>query len=352
MPTDSNADLPLHTILEQLVRPARTLKDSWERQTLLESAARDLIARGRAQDVVQLALSVADAHQLDSYVSDTCANVLQWASWERYDAYITQRTLALAERGRFAFSFAMSDMVANQKPAPFFIGAFMPKSGGTYISSILKRSFGYNTDVYYIFGGDVDNMISPARASVLAVTGGVHNHSHVSPSAWNLSILRQLRVPVWIHIRDPRDAFLSLLHMTEKERERGGPEAEAFYMNLESEIGPASPASSLGLLATRLYTGFELYCNWVSRWLGYDYGPKLLTQHADLAHDELAFFRTAATALGIDAMAIDAPPKTYADTRFFKGTNGRWKTELEAPLVARMRETMARLGLLEVFAEG
>lgn len=61
------------------------------------------------------------------------------------------------------------------------------------------------------------------------------------------------------------------------------------------------------------------------------------------------FFELAARTLGLPAGPMSFPPRDYQGARFFKGTNGRWRTVLDAAFGERMTEHMRTSGLLDEF---
>lgn len=77
----------------------------------------------------------------------------------------------------------------------------MPKSAGTFISSVLSENNIPNYDGHLI-GGPGNNYLSPARLLVMSALGFSVTHSHVSPSLFNLAtILGSPVQKIWIHLR-------------------------------------------------------------------------------------------------------------------------------------------------------
>lgn len=77
----------------------------------------------------------------------------------------------------------------------------MPKSAGTFLSSVLANNNIPNYDGHLI-GNPTLNFLSPARLQAMSVLGLSVTHSHVNPSFFNLaSILGSPVQGIWIHLR-------------------------------------------------------------------------------------------------------------------------------------------------------
>jgi hypothetical protein len=86
----------------------------------------------------------------------------------------------------------------------------MPKSASTYITDTLIRGLGAKR-IFITVGVFPDDLILFDRIQTLA--GGCQvAQQHFGPSRTNLAYLKKFRVPLILHVRDPRSVILSWTH--------------------------------------------------------------------------------------------------------------------------------------------
>jgi len=341
-------------IIAEILRPAGDCETRssavWHICERLRTVCLDLIAQGRSNDAAVVAVEIADQTKGNAWISNTAADIVQWSNWQVCDPTLVSKSLTLAQAGQFAWCMELDKLDISRRKLPFFIAALMPKSGGTYIANVLNVGYGYRTDIYYSFGDANDNFISEERVEGLLQAGGVFNHTHISPNTWNFKTIKKTQAPFWLHVRDPRDAYFSLINMVRKEKTRDGASTEAFYRSINAAIGVASAAETLTntQLALLLYENFERYCSFLERWLCFDYSRKLVTSHAMLLDNEDQFFSLVADFVGLQRQSNVTVEKDYETSRFDRGTNGRWQSEFSKPLQERMEKRMESSGLVEL----
>lgn len=217
-----------------------------------------------------------------------------------------------------------------QDPAlgPSVLISSLPKSGSIYQLNLFQKGLGYaarNVSPGYFPHDHLDwtRLRDAAR-------GGVIAQSHFDASPLNLQALRLLQPRVQVHLRDPRQATLSMAHhlrrFWELYRDPG--------VMLCVEPAPAPALYDLDFTA-QLDWMLDHYLpgciRWIGEWLAVADGPPagvevLLTSFDDMVRDEPAFARRTLEFFGIPEAKFNRPAleKTMA-VHFRKGEADEWK---------------------------
>jgi hypothetical protein len=314
----------------------------------------ELIKESPRDVALEKILSIATEAQFSPAVQSSCEQAMLWLSAGMYDPIITPAIIEMSERSSFALSDHLEAFLPNDR-APFFLSAFMPKSGGTFISQVLKRECRYNTEIGIFVGstsGDRYNYLLRAKLPIFRHFGGVFNHAHLDPNSWNQSAIRDSGLPFWLHLRDPRDSLLSAVNMIDKEHLRKDDVSGKYYQNLKQDFDGDMIIASLDQRAKSLIGGFEDYCAWISGWMAFAYDRKLVTYHQQLQADPEGLSALVNDRLGLklapDSFRI-SPNDDYKSSRFHIGTNGRWAKEFEPSLCDTLLDIMKRHRLDTIF---
>lgn len=266
------------------------------------------------------------------------SELLSWTTPGRYDKTTFYSVMATAERSRFAlFEYLKSRFAAGN---PFFISAYLPKSGGTFLSALLREKYNYRSDIFYAYGSAGTNYLIPARVDVLKAVGGEFNHLHLGANSWNEYILKKFEVPLWVHLRDPRDSFFSALSMMLRENERDTADSRQYLHDLRAQYGPDITSQNINTRARLYIHTLDSYCSWSRYWIDFEYPRKTITYHRELA-DMKAFRQKISRCFGITADAVSTEGHSalsYKVHRFNAGVNGLWRTSLDKDVVDTMQE--------------
>jgi hypothetical protein len=270
------------------------------------------------------------------------SELLPWTTPGQCDQRTFYSLMATAERSRFAlFQYLKSRFSAGN---PFFISAYLPKSGGTFLSALLRDKYNYRSDIFYAYGSADTNYLIPARVEVLKAVGGEFNHLHLGANSWNEHILGKFEVPLWVHLRDPRDAFFSALSMMLRESERDTSDSRQYLDDLRAQYGSDILSQNINTRARRYISMLDSYCSWSKYWMDFEYSRKTITYHRELA-DISTFRKKINRFLGIKADPISTEgfsALSYKAHRFNVGVNGLWQTSLDIDVVDTMQEIYER----------
>jgi hypothetical protein len=266
------------------------------------------------------------------------SELLSWTTPGQYDKATFYSVMATAERSRFAlFEYLKSRFSAGN---PFFISAYLPKSGGTFLSALLREEYHYRSDIFYAYGSAGTNYLIPARVEVLKAVGGEFNHLHLGANSWNQFILKRFEIPLWVHLRDPRDAFFSALSMMLRENERDTADSRQYLDDLRAQYGPGIFSPDINTRARLYIHMLDSYCSWSKYWMDFEYPGKTITYHRELASIP-AFREKISRCFGITADAISTQGHSalsYKAHRFNTGVNGLWQTSLDKDVIDTMQE--------------
>jgi hypothetical protein len=287
-------------------------------------------------------ISAAEATAFHQDFQLMFSELLSWTTPGQYDKRTFYSVMATAERSRFAlFQYLKGRFSAGN---PFFISAFLPKSGGTFLSALLRDKYNYRSDIFYTYGSAGTNYLIPARVEVLKAVGGEFNHLHLGANSWNEHIVEKFEVPLWVHLRDPRDSFFSALSMMLRENERDTADSRQYLDDLRAQYGPDIFSQNINTRARLYIHMLESYCSWSKYWMDFEYPRKTITYHRELANIS-AFRKKINRCFGLKVDSISTKGQSalsYKAHRFNTGVNGLWQTSLNIDVVDRMQEIYKR----------
>ncbi len=251
---------------------------------------------------------------------------------EQYAHAAEQLRLSQAESGP-------SETEAERGPSIFI--STLPKTGSIYLLNTLSRGLQYrpfNVSLGY-FPHDLLDWPRLQAAS----RGGMISQTHIDASPANLQILELVQPKVQVHLRDPRQAMLSMTHHLRRLWEDSAdlatmlcvqprPQREFFDRPLEGQIDwmieHYLPHSS----------------QWIDDWLQViDSGATglsvLLTTFEELIQNEAAFLERSISFFGISSQAFVVPKveKSMA-VHFRQGKPDEWKQIFTAEQRRRARQ--------------
>lgn len=266
------------------------------------------------------------------------SELLSWTTPGQCDNRTFYSVMAAADRSRFAlFQYLKSRSSTGN---PFFISAYLPKSGGTFLSALLRDKYSYRSDIFYVYGSADTNYLIPARVEALKAVGGAFNHLHLGANSWNKHIIEKFEVPLWVHLRDPRDSFFSALSMMLRENERDTADSRQYLYDLRVQYGADIFSENINTRAKLYMHMLESYCSWSKYWIDFEYSKKIITYHRELTNIS-AFRKKIDRCFGIKGDSSSSKKKsalTYKAHRFNKGINGLWQTSLDTDVVDRVQE--------------
>jgi hypothetical protein len=328
------------------------LDDVWRICDEAKLRAIELIAAGRNQEAVSTAIEIVSKYESNSWSENLAAEIIQWANYGPGDLLNTSRSLRFADSGILGF---VNELAAYESRSEgrgkFFIAATMPKSAGTYIFKRLLSTDAYETAPTFLFGSATDNYISESRIRFVKNIKGICSHTHIAPNIHNKSIISNYSIPLWIHFRDPRDCFLSFLHMIKKEKARNDIDSDIFYKMKVAQNLDLDRISfySYDELFQIFIEEFNYYCFWLEKWLNFNHDNLFVSNHQDLVEDEDKLIRDLSRFLSFEVTTIADAVKDYKDTRFNIGTNGRWKSDFSVVVKDEMWSILERYALDKKF---
>jgi hypothetical protein len=339
------SNMHLDTIAEFLRNPLQIIARNSEPKAtnnLIESIKAWVLGEIEAKrDISALRNTLITAAETTAFHQDfqlMFSELLSWTTPGQFDKKIFYSVMASAERSRFALFQYLKNHFSSGNP--FFVSAFLPKSGGTFLSALLKDKYNYRSDIFYAYGSADSNYLIPGRVEVLKAVGGEFNHLHLGANAWNEHIVEKFEVPLWVHLRDPRDSFFSALSMMLRENERDTDDSRRYLDELRTQYGPDIFSQNINTRARLYIHMLESYCSWAKYWIDFEYPKKTITYHRELANIS-AFRKKINRCFGIKAGPISTKRQTalsYKAHRFNSGVNGVWKSSLDIDVVKRMQK--------------
>lgn len=162
---------------------------------------------------------------------------------------------SLIEHVAWATMFSANQARAMSRGVPAMIIASQPKSASASVSYFLSEHLDCLV-ARCSFPGNMGAVVVPAWAKALG-HGGAVTHEHFPASADNLAALAKAGVSrIAVQVRDPRQAFVSLIHHTLKDRRERG------------LAGGEPPGSNLDAAAEEfLQDHYVAMIRWVSEWV-------------------------------------------------------------------------------------
>lgn len=271
----------------------------------------------------------------DTNLNNVLANLSCWLCGHTNDILDIERSMYFAKISIQCFDQYLSNLVATKTDhLGFVIPIMQPKSGGTFIFSILHKQIGYHNQIFYAFGDSSHAMFSIDRLMVVAKYGHVLSHHHPKPNYHNLSVLKKANIPIWIHLRDPRDAFFSFLNMYLNAKDKFRKQFDTKFVynnNTNTDFWPTvDTIYDRNFLAQETMWMMDWYCDWIRGWLDFEYERKIITQYNELQSDEMGFLsKVVCDILGnSNTKPIQIPNKNFINHRFVSGKSGLWRNSL------------------------
>jgi Sulfotransferase domain len=296
--------------MRSLVRPVVRRVMPWRRTIReLQAALADASARNRDRE--------AELAVVRNYIADLEARI--GAGLVREEELRTQLTVALDQLARFV-----------RPPIATNVYIFtLPKSGSVYLVNLLHKGLGCairSASLGYFPRDLLDwNKMEELRPGNNVV------QAHLDASPANLQILRAFRPRFQVHLRDPRQAMLSMTHhLVRHWRETPG-------KNILLQVEPTPPPAFYDCpLTAQIDWMIENYLpgcfRWMREWLDViesgEFGPDLLlTTYEEFVRDEAGFVRQVLRFFGIPEERYEAPAmeRTMA-VHFRQGTPDEWKS--------------------------
>ena len=209
---------------------------------------------------------------------------------------------------------------------PSIITASLPKSGTVYLSNLMREGLRYAAEMvsHGYFPVDLIDWKKLVEHRAGAVVS-----SHLDPSPTNLKFLAHFQPRIHVHIRDPRQAALSMAHHLAKyQREK--------YVGYDIQTEPAPPPEFhewplAGQIDWMLAEYLPNCVTWIGDWLAIlDSGVRgidiLLTTYEEMLADERGLIQRILAFFGVPESAYTWPtvPKTMA-AHFRQGTPDEWR---------------------------
>lgn len=238
-----------------------------------------------------------------------------------------QHRHAVDQHRQAAEQIALLTAEPDPSRGPSIVLSTLPKSGSIYLLSVLERGLNYkafNVSLGY-FPHDLIDWVRLRTAS----RGGAITQSHFDASPANLQILRTVQPRVQVHLRDPRQATLSMMHHVLRLWATSDrlsilaldpvPPIEFFDCPFESQID-------------WMIDHYLPSCvGWIEKWLEViDRGDSgltiLLSTFEEMIRDESTFLQRTLEFFGIAASRFQNPNmKKSLATHFRQGTADEWQ---------------------------
>lgn len=269
----------------------------------------------------QLAAAQAEIGDLAFKLAGTTA-----AAEELMRQLAAARTDEAAARGELA---AIRGPARNDLPS--ILSVTLPKSGTVFLTALFHAGLGHQVAPVSLTYFPKD-LLDWTKLEDMR-RGGIAVPSHIDASPANLQYLTAYAQPVHLHLRDPRQATLSMTHHMARYQKKFGPTHGA-----PLQLCPTTPptfhewplAEQIGWMIANYLPSCV---TWVRDWLAvYDAPggppfPILLTTFEEMIRDEAAVIRRILDFFGIPAERFTRPPvaKTM-DSHFRQGTPDEWRS--------------------------
>lgn len=274
-------------------------------------------------------------HPNNADLSNILTNLSCWLCGHTNDVLDIERSVYMASISIDNFEQYLSNVTNNKNyHLNFVVPIMQPKSGGTFIFNVLHSQIGYYNQIFYAFGDASHAMFSMERLAVVAKYGHVLLHNHPKPNFHNISVIKKLGIPIWIHIRDPRDAFFSFVNMYMNAKDRFKKHFDTTFVYNNDANTDFWPSSDLlydkNILAQQTMWMMDWYCNWLNGWLDLDYSNKIITRYEELQNNEMKFLlKINQDVLGNEPKTdLYIPSKNFTKHRFVAGKKAMWRKHL------------------------
>lgn len=148
---------------------------------------------------------------------------------------------------------------------------------------------------------------------------------HFDCSHQNIQVIEQLKMPVIVHIRDPRDSLLSWIYHSKKLIKKGQ----------EVQLLRNTPKPPIALFDETLAEIIDWHldnylpsqCRWISEWKKYAESNPLIKiqEFCELKENPLQYIASICEFIGTNEETIPAPPNPEDGVHFRKGLVDEWK---------------------------
>lgn len=212
------------------------------------------------------------------------------------------------------------------RQTPSILFNTLPRSASIFITTalrlMLQREFLMVAEI-----DSADNAILPLAAACFA-QGGVVSQAHLPATPHNLAVMNACLDRLVIHVRDPRQAVLSLVYLFRRQQ-AAGPDRIRFQPPLPPDYLERSLAEQIDWNLTHYY---PVLIRWIEGWLdvreqgGFD-GQLLFTRYEDFHADAEGFYRQLLDFYGLTPLSREivgyTPPEGYLNFR--KGDPAEWR---------------------------
>lgn len=269
-------------------------------------------------------------YSIDSYFF--AAKIFCWLSSKTESIEDIYQGLEYSEKSKNLFNKYYNKHIDNN--LNFILPITLPKSGGTFIFNFLNNSVGYSKNFIYAYGTESAPYLCEHRTEHVYKNGGTILHNHLKYNKHNVSIIKKLNLPIWIHIRDPRDAYFSFLNMYIK-----GDDIFRKKVNKAFAVNENYEYNFIDDIAIDFIGMLNYYCEFIKTWTDLEHETRYITYYSDFQDDNVMFCKALCQKiLKIDQIEnINMPEKNWKN-RFFKGKDGQWIERLNPSTINKINK--------------
>lgn len=290
---------------------------------------------------------------IDEYVNKSnskqayllAANVYCWCSSKTLNMDHIEKGLYFSKLSQGEFRSYYYQKFQDTK-LNFVLPITLPKSGGTYIFNFLHKNIGYS-DVYnYVFGAPSCTYLCKYRTKIISEIGGTLLHNHLLYKQHNIDIIKKLNLPIWIHIRDPRDSYFSFLNMYTKSNN------DSFVKNTNKTFNQDFKNKSRDYMAKNCLGMLRFYCEFIKYWFEFQHINKTITFYKDFQNNNQKFLEL----LCSDILKIEIDnkieiPKKDWNNRFYRGIDKQWYKFLDTESIRAIEDVYDEYSIDYIFDE-
>lgn len=290
---------------------------------------------------------------IDEYVNKSnseqayllAANVYCWCSSKTSNMDHIEKGLYFSELSQNNFRSYYYEIFRDTK-LNFVLPITLPKSGGTYIFNFLHNSAGYSDLHNYVFGAPSCTYLCKYRTKIISEIGGTILHNHLLYKQHNIDIIKDLNLPIWIHIRDPRDSYFSFLNMYIKSKN------DSFVKQINLTFNQDFRNTSIDYMARNCLGMLRFYCEFIKYWFEFEHIKKTITFYKDFQNNNQKFLEfLCSNVLNIKINhKIDMPKKDW-NNRFYKGVDQQWYKFLDKESIKAIEEVYNEYSIDYIFDE-
>lgn len=218
----------------------------------------------------------------------------------------------------------------QKEPFPGILFNALPKSGSTYIGKGICQ--GLNIKILGVHNLGISagayfpkDLIMVAQIKELA-SKGYFTQAHLDASPMNLQLLKKYLPKLIVHLRDPRQAILSLVHHFNAYNKR---DPEALYKTYPAPTKDYFSLSLENQIDWVIKNYFPAYIEWILGWIEAQKREDFLikfTTYEDFLEDEDFFYENILEFYDISSAKFKKfnPPKDQS-SHFRKGQKDEWR---------------------------